>query len=890
MRGWGNIDVWGRLKLGYDVVQVANAPVGSLALSDVTTGEHGGLAVALIEPRGTLSTDGPSHVLAGYRLALQVTDASGQVVGGSMVDLPDITPGDSTLEVPVAWTGADVGVEARLSLLSPTGFEVAVADVGLRAPAAPQVTHTVVANESVRVHFNDPASVRLYLVEATDASGDVVASVETAEAFADLTGLTNDVEYTISVVAQNSFGPSEPDEVTAVPAAGLAMAPKVVNLASVDRGLVLGFSDGTTNAEFEVSVTDVASGDEVQLYTTDNRPGTRIENLTLGIEYDVKIRRLSSGGPASAWSEPLRGTALGTSSDPELTVHGAIAGTTSAGIVITPSEGTERYLISVSGPGVDRSYSIERAAIDLLPIDDLSAGASFDVSVRAQSATGLSDAWNGTIQTREDAPDGDVDVPTDLEFGNRGDDVFLSWNPGSDTPVDGYLVTRFACNAQSHFTVVGSELGIGTLGQTGGSYTVAAIRGATISSPTASIEVPGSQSCVFVVTPDDTEARVDSSLPFSTVGTWSVSSLLGPGGYASLYTLLSSSSEATAVWTSPTALGGLYRIEVGIPDSYGADSIYTVAASTGDVEIEVDQSEEAGTWVDLGEFDFADGQRATVTLSSGSTGYMRASAVRFVPLVDAESPSIPAPVLVDQTVSVGDPIQGTGTVSGNALVLMTRDGVELGSGVVGADLSWSITPAVPLTPGIMNGVIIVETAAVGWSGEDTATLTVLDESGEPGPTGPPDTIVTPLPPSEFDPSLELPVGAVEESSDLVSRTMTVTLDPDYASEWVFAVFHSTAPGATGQSAAGWFLVSESGVVEVEVPAGVSAGQHTLALYDANGVLIAFAESIEISELAFTGASPIASLVTALLFLLAGAGFIVVRRRRSASGHRSTEVV
>jgi hypothetical protein len=733
VRGWGDIDVWGREKRAYDQVQSANAPVSGFALSGVSTTADGGLGLVSITPRGTLDTDGPGYPLEGFRLLVRIADGAGQVVGGTVIDLPTVRPGDPATDVPVSWRDAGVGVTATASLLSPLGYEVAVAETGIRTPAKPAIVSTLAADGAVRVRWTDAAGIGEYHVEARTADGALAAQKDTAELFADLGGLTDGVAYTVTVQAVGGAGRGAADQVEIAPQAGLPLAPQLFELAEIPEGLVLGFSDPTAGAEFEVEVRD-AGGSVVQQYTTTNRPGTRIEGLEAGAAYEVRIRRLAGGEPATVWSESLRGVAASAGDAPALDVRGAVTGATAAAVVIEPSDGTERYRVTVDGPGVNRSYDYERAAVDVIPLTGLAADASYTVTVRAVSAGGASSPWSGTVRTGSPVA-AELAAPVDLVEEVRGEDVVLTWSPGDDAVVGGYIVTRTWCGETTVLSTTEPEVVIGTVGAAGGTYTVQATYAGVLSDPSEPFTLDATTPCTIVVEIDDTDARDDGSIPFQTSAGWSGSAVTGPGGYASLYADLGAASGASASWTAP-ALGDVrFAVEAALPDSYAAaGAVYTVHAADGDHVVPIDQGAAKGTWVRLGTFVFDDAHPGSVTLTASGSGYLRASAMRFAPEGATSSPEL---ALSKQTVTAGATVRidVTGLAPGELVdVELHSDPVLLGefradgSGEVHASLG---IPAA--TPAGTHSIVVH--AAV--SGTATAELQVLAAPGGPaaGPGG-----------------------------------------------------------------------------------------------------------------------------------------------------------
>jgi LPXTG-motif cell wall-anchored protein len=134
---------------------------------------------------------------------------------------------------------------------------------------------------------------------------------------------------------------------------------------------------------------------------------------------------------------------------------------------------------------------------------------------------------------------------------------------------------------------------------------------------------------------------------------------------------------------------------------------------------------------------------------------------------------------------------------------------------------------------------------------------------------PPTTTVTPLDPASYPSSAELPPGATSTSG----TQLTVDLGAEHADEWVYLVLHSTPV------VIGWVKTDASGHVSFSIPASLGPGGHTVAVYDADGGIVAWA-AFAVDALAETGteSAPLVGAGIALL-LLGGVALALVRRRR-----------
>ncbi|MFS0911968.1 glycoside hydrolase family 2 TIM barrel-domain containing protein [Microbacterium sp. 179-I 3D2 NHS] len=717
VRGWGNQDVWGRLKAGYAATQAANAPISSLTIDAATADATTGVGLVTLTPRPATNPGGPLRTLTDHRLVVRTAAADGTVVGGTVVDLPTIEPGSAAKKLPLSWSASAAATRVTVSLLSPAGYEVAVAVRDVVPPAAPVIGQTVAADGALRIRFDDPADIGRYSVTATDADGTIAATVTTAESFADLSGLQNGRTYTVRVAAVGTEGAGPAAEIALAPAAGGALPPKVVALTPAPGALVLGYSDDTKNGTYDVEVYEHGTQTRVQAYSTSNRPGTRIEGLDAGTAYDVRLREAAS--TPSTWSERFTAVPLAADSTPALQVRGTVAGARSGGIVVAPSEGTERYRVRITGPSTDRSYDIERAAVEVLPIDDLAPSRTYQVSVAAVGAAGASASWSGTISTPAAASDTTPGTPTGVAATNRGNDAFLRWDGQGGI---GYLVERVECGSTTQRLVTGTEASLGLIGAQPGTYRVRAL-GAGLSDWSAAVTVPGVSACPFVITPTDTAPRDDGSVPFRSTGTWPKSSLQGPGSHPSVYADLSAQPKATATWTAPT-LVGTYRLRVSIPSSSDAakGARYTVTGAQGSRTVAVDQVAQRGTWVDLGEVLVDADHPATVQLAATGSGFLRASAVEFTPVPDPSMfPVAPQPTVADQSIDEEGEIAGGGSAPGDVIEVSLSDGTSVGKTEVGADGLWSVDSALPAGEWT---VTVLERDDDGWVGTATATVVV----------------------------------------------------------------------------------------------------------------------------------------------------------------------
>jgi hypothetical protein len=173
-----------------------------------------------------------------------------------------------------------------------------------------------------------------------------------------------------------------------------------------------------------------------------------------------------------------------------------------------------------------------------------------------------------------------------------------------------------------------------------------------------------------------------------------------------------------------------------------------------------------------------------------------------------------------------------------------------------------------------------------------------------------DPVTPPVDPSDpSTPSIPRPAGEPATPSDAAlvagaeggiragattfapGQTVTIDVGAEHAGEWVGAWLFST-PTRLG----GWHQVDGAGRITVTIPAGVPAGTHRLAVFDATGAIIGW-QTVTVTgaaaatALAATGASTApattaATLAAAALLLAVGVVLTAVRRPRIRKARRS----
>ncbi|MGI5291126.1 RHS repeat-associated core domain-containing protein [Nonomuraea polychroma] len=130
----------------------------------------------------------------------------------------------------------------------------------------------------------------------------------------------------------------------------------------------------------------------------------------------------------------------------------------------------------------------------------------------------------------------------------------------------------------------------------------------------------------------------------TTTGTWtsgsggtSSSNIVGPQSTAEGFvgydyaTAPAGTGQSSFTWNLTTPTDGTYKVQVQYPTGATATNAkYTVKHKDGEAGITVDQTQNPGTWVELGSYTFTAGTAHTVTLTDAANGTVAADAVKLV--------------------------------------------------------------------------------------------------------------------------------------------------------------------------------------------------------------------------------------------------------------------
>lgn len=349
-RQWGVVDNYRNKKRAYEQLKDFYAPVKGLFVNntekenEITTEIH-------ILPRKVL--DIPSFTLNGYTLIWDVKTEEGTTQQGSFINLPAIKPGDKTLTYPVVWRKNEKTSHLKITLLSPTGYNVKDTVVYFAKPKTPEVVYVIQACRSVRVVFEKNETCTEYFLRYT-ADGQTKTTAKTIDHYMDINNLPLDVTCNISVVGINNAGESLPSKpITVVAENGFKTLPPVVwGIVSTADGCNIGigwvFSDTFYEARVTTNPADFASW---KVFTSITHGAFKVNGLEPGKKHFVQVRNATQfAANRSEWSEMLEFTP-GEFSDNNVKINGILPAGNSHIISIKPAKYALGYKLSYESDG-----------------------------------------------------------------------------------------------------------------------------------------------------------------------------------------------------------------------------------------------------------------------------------------------------------------------------------------------------------------------------------------------------------------------------------------------------------------------------------------------------------------------------------------------------------
>ena len=322
---------------------------------------------------------------------------------------------------------------------------------GTPAAQAPSTVSGVLVTsgaESASVSWSAPsdngASITGYVVTADNGTDTpTTCDVNGTTLSCNLTGLTNGIEYSITVTATNGAGMSSASIPVSVTPAAAPDAPTAVSVVASDGALSVSWSAPSTNgATISGYAVNVVHGSDTPF--TCSAAGTasscEVAGLVNGTTYAITVTATNSAGVSSP-STSIDGTPATTPGAPTDIIVAASSGSLSVSWS-APSDGGS----SITGYTVTAAHGSDTpvtcttdgssTTCDLI---GLTNGTAYLVSVSATNAMGTTNSDGAVTGTPAAAPS----EPTDVSVVSQNGSLLVSWSSaeGNGATVTSYTIT-----------------------------------------------------------------------------------------------------------------------------------------------------------------------------------------------------------------------------------------------------------------------------------------------------------------------------------------------------------------------------------------------------------------------------------------------------------------
>ncbi|MDV7185897.1 glycoside hydrolase family 2 TIM barrel-domain containing protein [Lutibacter sp. TH_r2] len=279
-RVWGLINVWRQKRRMFNRVAKEFSPIKDIEVRDLNLSKN--KAEVFIPIRGL--NDYPSYALNNYKLEWNFRNTDGKVVEEKSIELPAINPEDKTWKGEITWGKLPKDLlDLRIRLVSSTGYLRYEKVIPFTVAKSPQISSVDLGDASARVFFEKVPGATEYLLRYKNDKGETVESFKTITNAIELDSLTNNKEYSFSVIALNDKGEStSPNTVKAKPN-GKLLAPKIWDAFITDNKIVIGYT-----SEFEDTFYNVKYGASKENLDKEFRSNVR-GMMTIDIENEDAI-------------------------------------------------------------------------------------------------------------------------------------------------------------------------------------------------------------------------------------------------------------------------------------------------------------------------------------------------------------------------------------------------------------------------------------------------------------------------------------------------------------------------------------------------------------------------------------------------------------------------
>ena len=394
-----------RNAIGYSPLSTPSAAVIPATTPDSPTNIAGARGDSAITVSFTPPADNGGALILDYTATAYdgITLASSQITSASPVELSGLTNG----------TPYTVKVKARNEIGFSTEAAAPTSITPATVPQPPTLQSTTSGDSSISISFstgdNGGSPITNYQYSIDAGSTFTAFSPAQTSSPANITGLTNGVQYVVSLKAVNDVGPSAGSDSAIVMPVTTPSAPTGLVATAGDSSVSITFTAGAnggsaiTNYKYSLNggvYTAVSPADAVSPVV--------ISGLSNGTPYTIRLKAVNSVGDGAA-SEPISATPVSPIRAPDAPTN-LVAYTVGISSVIIsftdPSDGGSvitNYQYSINN-GVSYTSFNPVETFSPVTITGLSASTSYQIKLKAVNAIGASVASSALSITTNTGP------------------------------------------------------------------------------------------------------------------------------------------------------------------------------------------------------------------------------------------------------------------------------------------------------------------------------------------------------------------------------------------------------------------------------------------------------------------------------------------------------
>jgi len=295
-RDWGVVDAYGNKKRAFEQIRKEHAPFESMKVNPAEKTFR-----VVLTPRK--KTDLPAFRLRAYRLLCEELNAANEWVKQTEITLPDIYPGDPSIErfIPLKKNA----VAFRISVISPVGYAQMDTVIHYQAPKKPIIRGIYNNGEKIRVMFDHVAGATSYKLIYGEGSIETSTN-ETTDFYIDTEKLSQQStigkNFFVKLVAINAIGETA-SEVTNQTILSSGVFPPVVKAyRSYMGGLSIGYSSDPNEYLYKIQYsTSPDFSTDTHIIQTSAKGACLVPNLQSGVWYYFRMCSVHQYEQQSEW-------------------------------------------------------------------------------------------------------------------------------------------------------------------------------------------------------------------------------------------------------------------------------------------------------------------------------------------------------------------------------------------------------------------------------------------------------------------------------------------------------------------------------------------------------------------------------------------------------------